>query len=58
MQYVQLGLVFIILVAIVWIVIKLLGFLIPIVLWLIGFIVIAGLVVAFTLIFFNKIKKR
>ena len=51
MQYVQLGLVFIILVAIVWIVIKLLGFLIPIVLWLIGFIVIAGLVVAFTHIF-------
>lgn len=57
MQFLQLGLIFIILISIVIVVFKFLGFLIPVLLWLLGFVIIGAIVAVFVMIFYNMMKK-
>ncbi len=57
MQFLQLGLIFIILISVVVIIFKFIAFLIPIFIWLIGFIFIVGIITIFAMLFYNMIKK-
>lgn len=57
MTILMLFVIFIVLVGLTYVVIKILGVLIPFVLWLTGFIVIAILVVIFTALCYDKIQQ-
>ncbi|MWV62731.1 hypothetical protein DCO58_02610 [Helicobacter saguini] len=56
MPILQLFIIFVVLISITYFVLKLLGYVIPVLLWLVGFIVIVALICAFTAIFYTKIQ--
>ncbi len=57
MQFLQLGLIFVVLIFLTILIFKLLGFLLPIILWLIGLAFIGGIIAIFALLFYNLLKK-
>lgn len=57
MALLTLFIIFIVLVGLTYLIIKILGILIPFALWLTGFIIIALLVVIFTALFYEKIQQ-
>lgn len=56
MPILQLFIIFIVLISLTYFVLKLLGYIIPAALWLVGFVIIAGLICVFTAIFYTKIQ--
>lgn len=57
MQFLQLGLIFVVLICVTIILFKIISFLLPIILWIIGIIFIAGIILLFGVLFFNLLKK-
>lgn len=56
MPILQLFIIFIVLVSLTYFVLKLLGYIIPVALWIVGFVIIAALIVVFTALFYSKIQ--
>lgn len=56
MPVLQIFLIFVLLIGVTYFVIKLLGYIIPVALWIVGFVIIASLIVIFSVIFYSKIQ--
>ncbi|MCI5786863.1 hypothetical protein [Helicobacter trogontum] len=57
MQFLQLGLIFVVLICLTIVIFKVLSFILPIVLWLIGIVCLGAIIALFGVLFYNLMKK-
>lgn len=57
MQFLQLGLIFVVLICLTIIIFKILGFVLPLILWLMGIVCVGAIIALFGVLFYNLIKK-
>ncbi|WP_285819032.1 hypothetical protein [Helicobacter bilis] len=57
MQFLQLGLIFVILICLTIIIFKILGFVLPLILWLMGIVCVGAIIALFGVLFYNLMKK-
>ncbi|WP_281650593.1 hypothetical protein [Helicobacter bilis] len=57
MQFLQLGLIFVVLICLTIIIFKILGFVLPLILWLMGIVCVGAIIALFGVLFYNLTKK-
>ncbi|EMZ39243.1 MAG: hypothetical protein SPJ83_01800 [Helicobacter sp.] len=57
MQFLQLGLIFVVLICLTIIIFKILGFVLPLILWLMGIVCVGAIIALFGVLFYNLMKK-
>lgn len=57
MQFLQLGLIFVVLICLTIIIFKILGFVLPLILWLMGVVCVGAIIALFGVLFYNLMKK-
>ncbi|EQM94733.1 MULTISPECIES: hypothetical protein [Helicobacter] len=57
MQFLQLGLIFVVLICLTIIIFKILGFVLPLILWLMGIVCVGAIIALFGVLFYNLMQK-